>query len=45
MIKNTAVVNEENTSAQYWKDRYLKEIALHKSQSLPVDSKHATGGP
>ncbi len=41
MIKNTAVVNEENTSAQYWKDRYYKEVALHKSQSLPVDSKHA----
>jgi len=28
MIKNTAVVNEENTSYKYWKDKYLKEIGL-----------------
>lgn len=29
MIKNKAVVNEENTGDQYWKDRYFREIAMH----------------
>lgn len=42
MIKNKAVVNEENTSDQYWKERYFREIAnfnnLHRAQTEPISS-------
>lgn len=37
MIKNTAVVNEENTSDHYWKDRYhelLRANSLHPHRTL-----------
>lgn len=37
MIKNQAVVNEENTSYTYWKDRYQKEIGLlHRANTVPT---------
>jgi hypothetical protein len=35
MIKNQAVINEENTSAKYWKDKYIKEIGMMRAQTLP----------
>jgi len=35
MIKNQAVVNEENTSDKYWKDRYFREIGLIRANTLP----------
>jgi septal ring factor EnvC (AmiA/AmiB activator) len=33
MIKNQAVVNEENTSPDYWKNRYHNEIALVRANT------------
>lgn len=36
MIKNSAIVNEENTSNQYWKERYFKEIGqISRLKTLP----------
>ncbi|CDW79512.1 kinesin-like protein kif15 [Stylonychia lemnae] len=38
MIKNSAVVNEENTSYKYWKEKYQREIGFQRANTLPNPS-------
>jgi hypothetical protein len=35
MIKNQAVVNQENTSAVYWKNKYLEIVKFGRSLTAP----------
>ena len=39
LIKNQAVVNQENTSAQYWKNMYLDLVKFGRSLTAPSLSK------
>lgn len=36
MIKNQAVVNQENTSAFYWKNKYLELMKFGRSLTAPT---------